>query len=71
MGNKEHSVFLHLVLAIENTAFSLRAFFTTQTEHKNGKILAEREQRFGLKCNRANNFRNPTTRWPFAPAGLS
>jgi hypothetical protein len=33
MGNKEYSVFLHLVLAIENTTFSLCAFFSTQTEH--------------------------------------
>src|ERR1017187_4592985 len=34
IGNKEHCVSWHLVLAIENTAFSPCALFTTQTEHK-------------------------------------
>ena len=34
IGNKEYSVSWHLVLATENTAFSLCALFTTQTEHK-------------------------------------
>ena len=30
---KDHSVYLHLVLAIGNTGFSLCAVFTYQTEH--------------------------------------
>src|ERR1022692_5288529 len=34
IGNKEHCVSWHLVLAIENTQFSLCALFTAQTEHK-------------------------------------
>ena len=34
IGNKEHCVSWHLVLAIENTQFSLCALFTDQTEYK-------------------------------------